>query len=109
SRTRGTARGLSAFMSNHDEKNKAIRAYVKRLGNPYASLQVIDDPDLTASADHEVKTDVEAASLPAKRPSNPVVRRLQNPYATLYYNKPADSCPEVAPVEAMPRQTGTFS
>ena len=70
-------------MKNPHPYSDAVRAYLHRLGNPYASLQVRDDPE---NDEHEVPNN-----------ASRLYHLLENPYATLSMGKEAEKPRETSP------------
>ena len=75
-------------MNNRRPLSNAVRARLRQLGNPYASLQLSDEDE---SADIH----------PSKSPQELTLELTQNPWATLYYR--ADESVHV-PATASPNQ-----
>ena len=79
-------------MKNSSNNADKLRVYLKRLGNPYASLQVVDDVDVL---DYSfAQTDERSEQ----------VRRLRNPYATLAADEDLASISQ-EPVQVKPVST----
>jgi hypothetical protein len=75
-------------MNNRRPLSDAVRARLRQLGNPYASLQLSDEDD-------------DAVTHPSTSPKELTLKLTQNPWATLYYG--ADD-PAHAPATVSPAQ-----
>lgn len=60
------------LMNNRRPLSDAVRARLRQLGNPYASLQLLDE-------------DEGAVTRPSTSPQELTLKLTQNPWATLYY------------------------